>query len=65
LRQREGINRGCADRPLSNGEIVAKFLANAERALPRAAAERMRDAVLDFDRANARALADALCATTA
>ena len=63
LRHREGINRGCADRPLSNGEIVAKFLDNAERALPRTAAERMRDAVLDFDRANARALADALCAS--
>jgi 2-methylcitrate dehydratase PrpD len=65
LRQREGINRGCADRPLENGEIVAKFLANAERALPRPAAEHMRDAVLDFDRANARALADALCTTAA
>src|ERR1043166_1783428 len=63
LRHREGINRGCADRPLSNGEIVAKFLDNAERALPRTAAERMRDAVLDFDRTNARALADALCAS--
>jgi 2-methylcitrate dehydratase PrpD len=63
LRQREGINRGCADRPLTNGEIVAKFLANAERARPRPAAERMRDAVLDVDRTNARALADALCVT--
>jgi 2-methylcitrate dehydratase PrpD len=63
LRQREGINRGCADRPLTNGEIVAKFLANAERARPRPAAERMCDAVLDVDRANARALADALCTT--
>jgi 2-methylcitrate dehydratase PrpD len=63
LRHREGINRGCADRPLSNGEVVAKFLANADRAVPRPAAERMRDAVLNVDRANARSLADALGAT--
>jgi len=60
LRQREGINRGCADRPLGNDEIVAKFFDNAERAVPRGAAERMRDAVLGCDKANARALADAL-----
>ena len=29
LRHREGVNRGCADRPLSNGEVVAKFFDNA------------------------------------
>ena len=63
LRHREGINRGCADRPLENGDIVAKFLANAERAVSATAAERMRDAVLDFDRTNARALGDAVCTT--
>jgi len=60
LRQREGINRGCADRPLSNDEIAAKFFDNAERAVARGAAERMRDAVLGCEKANARALADAL-----
>src|SRR5262249_6677701 len=64
LRHREGIDRDCADRPLANGEIVAKFLANAERAVPREVAERMRDAVLALDRAPARSLADALSATT-
>ena len=63
LRHREGVNRGCADRPLSNGEVVAKFFDNADRAVPRRAAEHIRDAVLDFDRENARSLADALCAT--
>jgi 2-methylcitrate dehydratase PrpD len=62
LRHREAINRGCADRPLSNEEIVAKFFDNADRAIERKAAERIRDAVLDFDRQSARSLADALCA---
>jgi 2-methylcitrate dehydratase PrpD len=62
LRHREALNRGCADRPLSNAEIVAKFFDNAERAVARQSAERMRDAVLDFDSRAARALADALCA---
>ncbi|MCZ7564688.1 MAG: MmgE/PrpD family protein [Burkholderiales bacterium] len=33
LRHREQVNRGAADRPLSNGEIVAKFLENAELAV--------------------------------
>ena len=64
LRHREGVNRGCADRPLSNGEVVAKFFDNADRAVPRRAAEHIRDAVLDSDRENARSLADALCATS-
>jgi hypothetical protein len=49
---------------LSNGEVVAKFFDNADRAVPRRAAEHIRDAVLDFDRENARPLADALCATS-
>ena len=62
LRHREGINRGCADRPLTNDEVVAKFLDNAERAVSRDTAERIRNAVLDLDRQNARTLADALCA---
>src|SRR5215470_3760043 len=63
LRQREGVNRGCADRPLSNDEVVAKFFDNADRATPRASAERLRDAVLGCDKSGARALADALAAT--
>ena len=61
LRHREGLNRGCADRPLSNQEVVEKFLDNARRAVPDSAAERILDAVLNLDRRSARALADALC----
>jgi 2-methylcitrate dehydratase PrpD len=62
LRHREGINRGCADRPLSNDEVAAKFFDNADRAIAREAAERIRDAVVNFDRQSARSLADALSA---
>jgi hypothetical protein len=62
LRHREAINRGCADRPLSNDEIVAKFFDNADRAIARESAERIRDAVLVFDRQSARSLADVLSA---
>jgi 2-methylcitrate dehydratase PrpD len=62
LRHREAINRGCADRPLTNDGIVAKFLDTAQRAVSRPAAERVLNAVLNFDRASARTLADALCA---
>jgi len=62
LRHREAVNRGCADRPLSNDEVVAKFLDNAERAVARGTAERVAEAVLNLDRQNAGALADVLCA---
>lgn len=62
LRHREAINRGCADRPLNGEEIAAKFFDNAERAVTRTAAERIRDAVLDLDRQTARSLGDALSA---
>ena len=60
LRHREAMNRGCADRPLTNDDVAAKFRENAERAVSPAAAGRIRDAVLNLDRADARGLADAL-----
>lgn len=60
LRHREAMNRGCADRPLSNEDVVEKFFANAERAVTHDAALRIRDAVLDLDRHSARTLADTL-----
>ena len=37
---REAINRGCADRPVSNDDIVAKFYANAQRTVSRSAPNR-------------------------
>ena len=60
LRHREAMNRGCADRPLTNDDVAAKYRENAERAVSPAAAGRIRDAVLNLDRADARGLADAL-----
>jgi 2-methylcitrate dehydratase PrpD len=60
LRHREAINRGSADRPLSNAEIVAKYLDNACRTLTRDRAERVYIAVLGLDRADAVNLANIL-----
>ena len=49
LRQREHINRGAAERPLANAEIEAKFLDNAQRAVSRERAGRIRDALLGLE----------------
>lgn len=49
-RHREAINRGAAERPLSNGEIVAKFFANATTAVARQRAEALAETVLALDR---------------
>jgi 2-methylcitrate dehydratase PrpD len=57
---REAINRGCADRPVSNEDIVAKFYENAQRSVSRSAAEQIAQAVLQLDERPARALADTL-----
>lgn len=59
---REAINRGCADRPLSNEDVVAKFFDNATRVVSQETADQIRHAVLHLEQRNARALADALCA---
>jgi 2-methylcitrate dehydratase PrpD len=49
FRHREHINRGAADRPITEAEITAKFFDNACMALPRDRAERICEAVLDLD----------------
>ena len=46
---REFMNRGCADRPIVNADVEAKFMDNAQTAVSRARAERVRDAVLSLD----------------
>jgi 2-methylcitrate dehydratase PrpD len=47
---REAINRGGADRPISNDDIVAKFMQNAALAVPQSKAERVKDIVLAIER---------------
>ena len=49
LRHREHINRGAADRPLSNSEIIDKYVLNAAMTVSRDAGERMRAVMLGLD----------------
>lgn len=60
LRHREAVNRGNTDRPITNEDIVAKYRENATRTLDAGRAQRVADAVLGLDRADARTLADLL-----
>jgi 2-methylcitrate dehydratase PrpD len=48
---REDVNKGSAQRPLSQAEVEAKFMANACRVLERARAQRMMEAILGIERA--------------
>ena len=60
MRHRESINRGSADRPLTNAEVEAKFLQNAVLCVPESRAKSIRDSVLGLDEQPARALEEAL-----
>ena len=62
LVHREAMNRGCADRPLSNAEIAEKFTGNARLSLAARQADAVRDAVLGLDAADdARVASDRIC----
>jgi 2-methylcitrate dehydratase PrpD len=61
-RHRESMNRGCAERPLGNAEIAAKFADNAAYGSAPSRVRAIRDAVLSLDEHPARALEDALAA---
>ena len=61
LRHREHINRGAADRPLSNEEIIAKFDDNAIMAVNAATAEKQKAAMLALDSAGVDAAASLSC----
>ena len=50
LRHREEVNRGAADRPITNAEIERKFMDNARLAVCASRAEEIRDLVLGMDR---------------
>ncbi len=49
LSHREQVNRGAAERPLTNAEIVAKFDDNARIAVSATQAGQIRDALLTLD----------------
>jgi len=62
LMHREAMNRGCADRPLSNAEIVEKYTDNARLRLSARQAAEVQEAVLGLDRADdVRPLIDRIC----
>lgn len=56
-RHREAVNRGCAERPLTNPDVVAKFVENA-RFAGYEPVENLRKAVLEVDHGPASALED-------
>jgi 2-methylcitrate dehydratase PrpD len=61
LRRREAINRGCGDRPLAEEDIVAKFAANAGRAVAADRVCEIADLVLGIeDVADCTVLAEGL-----
>jgi 2-methylcitrate dehydratase PrpD len=62
LRHREEVNRGAADRPISNAEIEAKFLENARLAASASRGEQVRDLVLGLEGLTAREFAEGLAA---
>ena len=62
LMHREAMNRGCADRPLSNAEIIEKFTGNARMRLSARQAADVQEAVLGLDRAaDVRPAIDRIC----
>ncbi len=62
LRHREEVNRGAANRPITNAEIEAKFLENARLAVSGSRAEQLRELVLGLEGGFAGDLADGLAA---
>lgn len=63
LRQREEVNRGAAERPITNAEVEAKFMQNVTLAVSPARAAEIRDLVLSLDRlADTAELAEGLAA---
>ena len=62
LMHREALNRGCADRPLSNAEIVEKYTGNARMRLSARQAAEVQEAVLGLDRAgDVRPVIERIC----
>ena len=60
LREREAVNRGAEDRPLTTEDIRGKYRDNALRQVSAARAESIEQSVLQLEQGSARALADQL-----
>jgi len=60
LRRREQINRGAAERPISNAEIVAKYRANAAYGVDQTIVDRVESLLLRDRPADAGELSDGL-----
>ena len=60
LSRHVAVNSGAGDKAMTAEAVAAKFMASAELAIPAAHAARIRDAVLDLERAPARQLAGLL-----
>lgn len=63
LRHAEPVNRGAEGRPISEADIVSKFHDNAARAVARAHADNILNAVLGIERGQAAELANLLGTT--
>ena len=65
ISHREQVNRGAADKPISDADIVAKFMDNARLATTAVDTTGVCDMILNIDSlSNARKLGDALSKTT-
>ncbi len=60
LHHREHINRGAADRPIVREDVLVKYMDNAQLAISRERAEKIRDVVLNADSNTAQSLESAL-----
>lgn len=60
LREREAVNRGAEDRPLTESDIRAKYRDNALRRVSAAQADAIEQSVLQLEQGSSRALADQL-----
>jgi len=49
IREREAVNRGSVDRPLTADDIIAKYRQNAVRQIDRAQAGRIEEFILDME----------------
>jgi 2-methylcitrate dehydratase PrpD len=60
VRERESVNRGAVDRPLTEEDIKRKFRENAGRQVSRARLDEIEKSILELERGSAKDLAQSL-----